>query len=84
MTAASSSSLTVIPSANLTSKLKKHQFQYHEQVPRAAAEGLYGGLVERLKAEAAGKADFVAGKFGETQSLVVDSSGGPFMHKAVL
>mmetsp|Transcript_26379 Transcript_26379/g.52633 ORF Transcript_26379/g.52633 Transcript_26379/m.52633 type:complete len:287 (-) Transcript_26379:38-898(-) len=81
---AEASSLTVIPSANLTSKLKKHQFQYHEQVPRGVAEGLFGTLVGRLRVAAAGKADFVAGKFGETQSLVVDSSGGPFMHRAVL
>lgn len=77
--------LTVIPSANLTSRLKGKTFQYHDQVPRRKAKDIYEALASELR-EAADKAGvgFEAGVFGDTQRLVVDSSEGPFMHKAVL
>ncbi|GMH88342.1 hypothetical protein TL16_g11131 [Triparma laevis f. inornata] len=78
-------SLTIIPSANLTSKIKKFDFQYRSQIGQTEAKNLFLRLKDEiLKAvkslEDAEQVRCGFGEFGEMQELKMDCSSGPFMH----
>ncbi|GMH62419.1 hypothetical protein TrST_g13561 [Triparma strigata] len=78
-------SLTLIPSANLTSKIKKYDFQYRNQIGQTEAKFLYTRLKDEIIScvKALTDADKLHagfGEFGETQELELDSRSGPLMH----